>query len=295
MSSTRPCPVCGAPAPLQPVYKHQWICCARCGNLSRLPRERLLVDLLPTTLRARLPAALRRDEATLANPEDVWFKSTETRQAAFEMEADSVVALLSRLEVPVQGSVLDLCGGPGHAAARLARRAQRVVLLEHGRIALAHARERLGLDARFFDFDGPPLPEVVDGAFDLILCRFALGWCEDLPKLATGLTACAAPDATLLLSLVAPTRAALLTTAVEDFAPWRFWSPAHLARVFAEAGWLLTRRFEPFPPMPFWAPRGPRYGLLSLPWALWPGPLDRDPRQRHAGLLLRYVGGARSP
>lgn len=281
-----PCPICGAPAPSLLVYKHRWRACAACGNASREDRASLPLDRLPAPLRARLPVALRRG----ATPSEGAFFADPPSPEALAAEADRFDQLLGRLEIQVEGDVLEIGGGPGAVAERLRRRGCRPTLLEHAEGALGFARERLGLDARPYDFAGAPLPAVAPGPYDWLICRFALGWCRDLPKLARGLAAVARPGARALLCFVLPTRGAALMSALEDHAPAVLWSAATVERVFAEAGFQLLRRFEPIPPLPFWAARGPRYRALSAPWALRPGPLPPDPLQRHAGLLLVYAG-----
>ncbi len=251
------------------------------------------MDVLPARLRARLPRALSWDQASLDDPQGAWFREIEARRPEREARAREDEARLLALGLPLEGAILDLGGGAGELAARLAVRAERLVLLEHMRPALENAREFLSLDARPFDFEGAPLPAVAPGPWDLILCRYALSWCRDLPRLLDGLSAVAAPGAALVLELVLPGRGAMLTSALEDHAPWSLWSPTWLARALGERGWLLTRRFTPYPPQNFWSARGPRFALFSLPWALWPGPLPRDLQQSHAGLVLRYVGAPR--
>lgn len=281
-----PCPLCGAPARVQHTYKHEWACCARCGNASRQSRPQLPVDLLPARLSGLLPAALRRD---LRDTQDAWFSSLEEGTPPHEGEVGLVERLLAAYQLDTSGAILDVGGGPGLVAAHLQRGARRVVLLEHARGALAHAR-KLGVDARSFDFDGPALETVVDGPFDLLLCRFALNWCVDLPRLARSLAALARPGAAALLCFTTPTRGAVLTSMLEDAAPRVLWSPPWVESVFGGAGWSVQARLEPIPPMPYTRPHGPGWRLFALPWGWLPGPLPRDLLQRHAGLVLTRAG-----
>jgi len=281
------CPVCGASAPALGVYKHRWRVCAGCGNASREGRERLLADHLPEFLRRRLPASLRADPAVLVDLPGACFPDPAARLAACQREAEEVEHQLSAQGVRAGCRVLDLCGGPGVVLARIGGAGS--TLLEYSRGALRYARETLHLDARFFDFHGAPLPLVAPGPYDLLLCRYGLGWCADLPRLARGMAEVAAPGAVAVLLFVLPTRGAMLTSALEDYAPRRLWDAGHVATTFALAGWRLDHRFEPCPPMPYWTPHRAGFRLLSLPWLLAPGPLSRDPTQRHAGLVLRYA------
>lgn len=282
-----PCPVCGASAPVQGVYKHRWRVCARCGNASREARDRVAADRLPAPLRRLLPASLSVDPGVLADLPGTYYPSPEARLAAYQREAEEVDAQLLAQGVATRGRVLDLCGGPGVVLARLGGPGS--TLLEYSREALRYAREELAVDARFFDFQGEALPRIVSGPYDLLLCRYGLAWCLDLPRLASGMAEVAAPGALAVLLWVLPTRGGLLTSALEDYAPLRLWSEAHVGAVFAEAGWALDHRFEPCPPMPHWRPHRAGFRLFSLPWRLARGPLPRDPFQRHAGLVLRYA------
>lgn len=271
MPTRQPCPRCAAPARLARVGPQRWWVCPGCGNASRAPR--------PGEPDGRAG----------------WWTDIEGRADAHRGEVPIALELLARAGVTVAGDVLEIGGGPGFVAAALASRARRVVLTEYVDAARVYASERLGLDARVYAFGGPPLRDAVDGAFDLILCRYALGWCADLPRLAAELRPVAAPGATLVLAFVTPSQGALLCSAWEELPPLTLWSPDHVERTFAAAGWTSARRFEALPPMHHGQPHGRAWRLRASLWARWPGPLPRDPMQRHAGLVLRYGDPSKDP
>lgn len=182
--------------------------------------------------------------------------------------------------------MLDIGGGPGFAAVALSALpgVERVVLLEYSPSAVAHARAQ-GVEAYGYDFDGPALSAVVAGAFDLILVRYSLAWCADLPRISAQLGEVAAAGAALLMSWVLPTRGACLGVGHETAAPRVLWSEAQVDRSFAAADWRVERTFIPSPPLQ--SVRGPLLRALALPFAFAPSPLPRDPLQRHAGRLFR--------
>lgn len=271
------CPHCRGPVAAYGVYKHRWWVCARCGAATRAARPALLADRLPSRLQARLPPRLRR-----AGAADPFFARPRADTGAAELA--EVEGLLRRVGIGAAGRILDVGGGPGFVAAGLGQRAS-VVLLEHSAAALTHARG-LGVDARAFSFEGPPVPEVAPGPFDLVLLRYAVSWCRDLPRLAAGLAAVCRPGARLVVTHVLPTRGACLGTALEDAAPAVLWSERALLEGLTAADWREEASFEPLPPLPFWAPHRRGYALASAPWALRPGPLPPDLHQRHAGRVF---------
>ncbi len=203
-------------------------------------------------------------------------------------EQAELAAWLGELGLTPRGAILDVGGGPGFAATALASRpgVERVVLLEYSPTATAYARAR-GVEAYAFDFDGASLAVVVRGRFDVLMVRYSLAWCADLPRLAGQLREVAAPAAALVISWVLPTRGACLGSGHESSAPRVLWSEAQVDRIFATAGWAVERTFVPSPPLQ--AVRGPWLRTLALPFALAPGPLPKDPLQRHAGRLFRLA------
>lgn len=242
------------------------------------------MDALPAALQQRLPRSLGFDPAVLAEPDRALFHDL------LAGDSEEVLARLDAAGVDRTGAILDVGGGPGHVAVALARAARRVVLTDFARHVIPFARG-MGVEAERFDFAGDPLSDVVVGLFDLILSRYGLNYAADLPKIARGLAAVAAPGATLLLDgFVVPTRGACLVSALEDAGPVSLWQPDHVARTFATAGWREVRRYEPDPPMPFWEPHRVGFREASLPWWLARGPLPRDPMQRHAGIAFRAAG-----
>lgn len=281
-----PCPHCGGPTRPQPVYKHRWDCCARCGCATRVHGAPAFARSLPRGLAARLPGRLRPGDGDDPGIFFLGAAGTEAAARADQAEARRVEALLARLGVETDGAVLDIGGGRGAVVARLAGRARRAALTERAPELVA-AAARAGLEAVTLDFDRESLEERIKGHFDLILIRYSLGWCRDLPRLLAGLTAVSAPGARLLLAFVVASRGAALCSALEDAAPWALWSPDCLAASVGRAGWRLVTRFEPDPPLPFWRPHRRGFAALSLPWALRGGPLPRGWEQRQAGLLFQ--------
>jgi SAM-dependent methyltransferase len=218
-----------------------------------------------------------------AAPGTAFFATPDAAAGAAELR--DVQRWLAAAGLPAAGRLLDVGGGPGFVAAGLAPAAA-VTLLEHSPTAAAHARA-LGVDAHPYDFRGAPISRVASGPFDLVMLRYSVAWCADLPAFAAQLTPVTRPGAALLLTFVLPTRGACLGTALEDAAPAVLWTEAALLAGFARAGWRPVHRFAPAPPLPFAAPHGRAFAAASWPWAVAPGPLPYEFRQLHAGLVLR--------
>lgn len=254
------CPHCAAPARRFRVLRHTWLTCTGCGSATRTGHG---ADLADVYFRAPDPGTASRELAQI----DAW---------------------LGGAGIAPRGALLDVGGGPGFAAAGLAKRpgVERVVLLEYSTAARRHAAG-LGVDVRAFDFDGPAVPEVVQGPFDLVLLRYAAAWCADADRLAAGLAAVAAPGAQAVVTWALPTRGALWITAHERGAPAVLWSEARMEAAFARAGWEVAHRFEPAPPLRY--PHGALRGAVALPQTLRPNRLPLELRQVHAGRVFRLA------
>jgi len=277
------CPHCGGAVAAFGVYKHRWWTCLRCGCATREPRPLLPAERLPSFLSSRLPSALLRDPVVTASPGTAFFRGDDSASASREV-AD-VRRWLSDAGVRPEGRVLDVGGGPGFVAADLMKDAD-VVLLEHSPHAIGAARSR-GIDARPFDFAGPPLRAVVEGSFNLVLVRYSLGWCRDLPRFFDDLAPIAAPGCALLLTFVTPSVGAFLGSALEDAAPAVLWEAAHLERVLQTHRWRIDRRFVPTPAMRLADAHGRAFRAFSVPWRIQPAGRSRDLRQHHLGFLAQ--------
>lgn len=277
------CPHCGGAVAAFGVYKHRWWTCVSCGCATREPRPVLPAQRLPAFLRSRLPAALLRDPEVTAAPGTAFFLSDGDTAAAREV-AD-VRRWLSDAGIRPEGRVLDVGGGPGFVAADLMKDAD-VVLLEHSPHAVSAARSR-GVDARPFDFAGPTLRATVEGRFTLILVRYSLGWCRDLPRFVDDVATILAPGGALLLTFVTPSVGAFLGSALEDAAPAVLWDGTYVARVLASIGWRCDPPFVPTPALLLSDAHGRPFRALSVPWRLQPTGSSRDLRQHHLGLIAR--------
>ncbi len=287
------CPYCGSGRTPLLVYKHRWWVCPGCGNATSELRADQPGDRLPPWLRDRLPAPLRLDGAEVVDPARQWFVPEHYAAGSavgtpYAGEAEAFLRLLAQHDLSPRGVILDLSGGPGFVAQALAATADRVVMTDFVPHVVRFARTRLGVDARFYDYQGAPLDTVVEGPFDLVLLRYSINHCLDPRVLARALWRLTADGAAVVIAgFLSPSLGACLTSALEEAPPRVLWDPDWLAAAFVAAGWQVAVRFETHPPMPYWRPRSWRYRVASLPWELRPGPLPRDVHQHHPGLILR--------
>jgi len=152
--------------------------------------------------------------------------------------------LVRHLDEPGSGPlrVLDLAGGDGGDALRLAARGHHVTLVDHAPAMLDCAAERAVTDslAEFLtcvQADVTALPsDLADGRFDVVLCHNLLQYMDDVPATLATVLAPLKPGG--LFSVMALNRhSAALNIAVRDMDP-----AAALAALDTDQGW--TRTFD---------------------------------------------------
>lgn len=275
MSTTSPsiragCQVCGSPElSVLRTYKHDWIACTDCGNLTRTLRPRYPAStLVPERLgRAVLPGRLAaffypvpqvreapdqfyayyQDSAAL-EPGATKYR-TETRDLLTELAASGIHLAGRR--------VLDISGGPGFLARDLSSLASRVVVTEFSPAAVAGMVRHLGVNAVKFDYNADDLAEVAPGPHDVVLVRYSINFCFDLPRFARSLRRVVAPGGTVYVSFIAPTLGFLLRWQHDEYTVNRLYTTETMARSFVQEGFTLQVRY-----------RHPGYGVMENRGAL---------------------------
>ena len=254
VSAPQPCPVCGSShATSLLTYKHEWRFCG-CGNAHRHRRPRFPAERLPSLLQRVIPGRAR--ELLLVRPAvqeggDVemytYYREIaalgSARGTKWEGQLAALRAHLSRLGVELAGkAVLDLSGGPGFLVQELRDVAARAVVTEFHPAAVQAMRELLGVEATCFDFNRDRLSALFGAPFDVVLIRYAINFCLDLPRLAGELRAISRPGAVVYVSYVPPTLGCCLRWQWDDYTYLALYTPETMARAFSGAGFTEVDR-----------------------------------------------------
>jgi SAM-dependent methyltransferase len=141
--------------------------------------------------------------------------------------------------------LLDVSGEPGLFAAQAQRDgAASVTVTAFAGNVVAAIRKHLALNAVEFDFNADRLSEVLPGTHDFIVCRYALGYCEDLPRFFAELRAISAPGAYVFLSFSPPSLGLCSRWMFEDYSYLRQYTPEHVLVAAARHGFRCEQVFD---------------------------------------------------
>jgi 2-polyprenyl-3-methyl-5-hydroxy-6-metoxy-1,4-benzoquinol methylase len=259
------CEVCGGrDLSVLRTYKHDWIACADCGNLTRTLRGRYLVpSVLPESIgRSIMPAKLADFLYPMSAVRESsdnfysYYQDTATlapSQTKYRTETQDLLDELARQGIDLAGrSILDISGGPGFLARDLSTIARRIVVTEYSATAVEGMAQHLGVHAARFDYNTENVADVVKGPFDVVLIRYSINFCLDLPRFARSLRNIVTPDAIVYVSFVAPTLGFLLRWQHDEYTVNRLYTTETMARSFVQEGFVLQTRY-----------RHPGYGFME--------------------------------
>jgi SAM-dependent methyltransferase len=261
-----------------PTYKHDWIACADCGTLTRSLKRRYLASvLLPErAARAILPGkvvnqfypmqAVREGaDAFYSYYQDTAASSPE--RTKYRTETADLLAELKAVGIDLAGkSVLDVSGGPGFLARDLGAIASKVVVTEYSPEAVAGMIRHLGVTAVTFDYNSQDLGDAVGGPYDIVLARYSINFCLDLPRFARALRRVLVPGGRAYISFVAPTLGFLLRWQHDEYTVNRLYTSETMARSFVQEGFTLETRYR-HPGYGFMENRGLAKNAMFLPFA----------------------------
>lgn len=220
------CEVCGASDSLERLrtYKSDWDRCNSCGCFVRHPRARFplerLAALIPATGGAR---ALKRLLGHKESGVDYYRYYEELladgSRGKWQSEYAELRARLGSLGISVRNRrVLDISGEPGFFAAEAKKDGASSVTVTAFADNVAQAMQKhLQVETRSYDFNNHALSERVDGHFDFIACRYALGFCESLDHFFGELARVAAADAHVYISVSPPSLAICSRWMFDDY------------------------------------------------------------------------------
>lgn len=249
------CSVCGGEVFSElDTYKHTWRQCVACQTVVREGKAKspLQGPLLDTALSAAsflFPGKARSARKTLAvdpgvhaSPDEFYRYYAESvsldyGQTKWKKYDDQFLARLAEMGVVLSKKrVLSISDGPGFIAKRIASEVESIVITEISPAAVEVMREKLGIDARVYDFNRHALSDVVNGQFDCVFLRSCIDFCEDIGALARSLRAVVAPGGCVYFIAHAPSRGDCLQWMFDDYTSNRWYPPEVMVRVFEAAG-----------------------------------------------------------
>jgi ubiquinone/menaquinone biosynthesis C-methylase UbiE len=234
------------------TYKHVWRSCNDCGNVFRERKGTYLIKRLPVAIQRRIPRlgyfladpAITGSDGSAIYDYMSTYEAPDATKYATEF-VDFRRDVLDRFGIDVSAkTVLDVSGGPGFLAKQLGGVAKKVVMTEFNQPTVDFARERLGIPAFRFDFNADDISRLTDDVYDVVLIRYAINFCTDIPRFLASLKRLLHRDSVIFISYVMPSLGVCLRWQLDDYTYPVLYNPETMARLFAEAGFVATRRHE---------------------------------------------------
>lgn len=249
------CPVCDYVLGIMfTTYKHRWICCKRCRNISRVRRPRYPLGRLSYVLLSRLlpDSAL---EMLYPSPE---IREVESRFYEYYSDVSASNFDTSKWRGVYENLVrhfndnldynfadkrlLDVSGGPGFIAKKLTDDGAQVVVTEFSARSVAGMKRNLDLDAVTFDYNNDVLDDKVEGKFDVVLIMASINFCRDIRAFVQSIRRVCAPEAIIYVTFTEPSLGTCLRWQFDEYTYNVLYHPRLMDEAFLAGGFHLIHR-----------------------------------------------------
>lgn len=234
-------------------YKHHWMVCGDCQNVTRELKNTLPLDYLkkfaPLTSKniAKMlwhEVASQQDNRTFYDYYDS-VVSKQSKDTKWEGELACLEELFAKCGLQMQGPALDISGGPGFLVEELNRKGIPAMATEFSDKAVRKMREVLGIECVSYDYNNHSLIEQIgQREFETILIRNSINFCRDLNKFCTELYAISQKDAIVYVDFSLPTLGVCLRWQHDEYTYECLWHPHTLRLYFEMAGFKLIHSFS---------------------------------------------------
>lgn len=225
MNNTK-CRYCGgANISIVNMYKDKWLCCHECGIAQSHHKEKYFFSFLPASLIKFWPKLKRLvpDSAIISEGSKVYDSmatdehvQNHIKQRFVERFVDEVV---KRHDIDLAGKrVLDISGGNGYFAKRLADLGASVILTEYNMNSVNYARKHFNIRAERYDLNSDLLSELFQSEkFDIVLMRWSVMFCLDLPRFLVDIKKIMPTDGMVIVQSILPTLGTMLKYQWHDY------------------------------------------------------------------------------
>jgi 2-polyprenyl-3-methyl-5-hydroxy-6-metoxy-1,4-benzoquinol methylase len=236
------------------TYKHIWFSCDECGNIFRQQKKNYFLNCLPEALFKLIPKTKReiiincfKKKKTGEEFYNYYLheeQKTTTKGTPWENELPKLTQELKSLNIDLQGkAILDLSGGPGFLAQELKDIARKVLVTEFSQGSVERMKKILNIDAIRFDYNTDDLSQITTEKFDIVLIRYSINFCLDIPQLLKQLKNITTDNAIIYVSFVLPTLGTCLRWQFDDYTYLVLYHPETIIRLFSEGGFTLMGRY----------------------------------------------------
>jgi hypothetical protein len=234
------------------TYKSIWARCDRCGCFSRRLRKYFPLQWLSALLPSGIPRlrALKR----LLGKKEVgadYYRYYEDYLARREsgVWAHEYAQFRKRLQaagLTIDGSrLLDVSGEPGLFGAQAQQDgAASVTVTALAGNVVAAITKHLGLSAIEYNFNEHRLSELVTEPCDFIVCRYALGYCENVAEFFAQLRAISAPAGYVYVAFSPPSTGVCSRWMFDDYTYLRQYTLEHVLLAAIRHGFRCERLFD---------------------------------------------------
>lgn len=253
------CLICGQDNPMElDVFKHRWEACTACRCASSRRKDKYPLEAIDGVVRwflrqkkwSQTEARILKDQVINDDATKPWdaFLTPEHIEIANAEAKCYFRDIFIRYGLDVKGKeVLELSGGSGDNVFHLlSEGAKRVVLSEFNKEVVQIAKQRLGIEAFFYDCNAQALKkaiadglgdEVAEEKFDYIFSRYLIMFVDDMERFLLDSMECLKDDGKIIIEgAVMTTIGAMNRMGLDEFGFTHLYSPEYLRGVFKKVG-----------------------------------------------------------
>ena len=219
------------------TYKHYWRVCNSCGNAFSQNKAFYPLSFLPF-------AQLQKNRVVQEDISNtyVFAEYSDEKRRQDEAQAEQLSSEWIKLHgIDFSGKkIIEISGGTGYFINAFRKYGATVFHTEINFKDVEHARDKLQLDSRQFDFTKNRLSDVFSEKFDVILFKGALEFCVNIKDMLAGLEANVLRGTKIIVMTCVPTLGNFLITQFDEYNQQVLYQKETLVDYFDESGYFLV-------------------------------------------------------
>ncbi len=140
--------------------------------------------------------------------------------------------------------IQDVSGEPGFFAQDLKKKGNEVIVTAFAEEVSQAIISELGLSTITYDFNCHELSKIIEGKFDIVFIRYAIGFCENLSSFVKDLKGIVSKEGIVYISFSPASRAVMARWMFDDYTYLRQYTRETMIKAFEENGFELTKEID---------------------------------------------------